>query len=705
MASTQAPNRLIHEKSPYLLQHAYNPVDWYPWGEQAFSAAQSQNKPIFLSIGYSTCHWCHVMERESFENPGLAQILNRHFISVKVDREERPDVDRVYMTFVQSTTGSGGWPMSVFLTPDRKPFFGGTYFPPVDAHGRPGFATLLTRVSEIWDHEKDKILNQAEHFTAALRTHLEPAPESRPWQIAWLDKAYQQLSGSFDPEEGGFSDAPKFPRPSVLMFLFRHWYRKQAQAALDMPLFTLQKMAEGGMYDHLGGGFHRYSVDARWHVPHFEKMLYDQAQLVMAYCEAYQITGEVPYKTVADHTLDYVLRDLRSSTGAFFSAEDADSQPDRDTTEKREGAFYVWTQTEIDQVLDPDQAQVFRRAYGIEVEGNVSSTYDPHGELSGQNIISRQTDTETIAKLTGKDVTTIQRLLLEARDRLKLLRDRRPRPHLDDKIVTAWNGLMISALARASRQLRSSAYLEAAEGAAEFFRQEMYPGQLLRSYRNGPGETHGFAEDYACLIQGLLDLYEAGFQIHWLQWAKTLQIQMDELFSDPAGGYFSTGREAPDILFRLQDDHDGAEPSANSVAFSNALRLGRLLNRSEFIASAERIAYRSSSILEQSPAAIPYLCAGLETLAATPIQVVVAGDRGSLKPESPLMDSLYRHYRPELIVLHADGGAAQEWLGEHVEAVREMKPVGDQVTFYVCQNFTCDLPVTDPEELEEKLRT
>src|SRR6267143_449158 len=540
MSGELKPNRLIREKSPYLLQHAHNPVDWFSWGEDAFAKARSEDKPIFLSIGYSTCHWCHVMEHERFESRNVAQILNRHFVSIKVDREERPDVDRVYMLFVQSTTGSGGWPMSVFLTPQLQPFFGGTYNPPKDRYGRPGFGTLLERLAGIWQQHQDKVINQGHQFTDALNDALtkkvsQPADAMR---AEWLDTADRQIASGFDPEEGGFGPAPKFPRPAVFHFLLRYWSRTGSATALDMSLFTLRKMAAGGMYDHLGGGFHRYSVDGRWHVPHFEKMLYDQAQLVSIYTEAYQITGDTLFARVVDETLGYLIRHLAAPEGGFYSAEDADSLPAAAASEKKEGAFYVWTDSEINAVLTPDESLVFRRSYGVEKAGNVRADSDPHGELSGQNVLFRQNDTELVAKLTGKTQAEVEKLLMSARDKI----------------------------------FRNPIHLQHAQRIASFLQNQLYSGSLLRSYRQGPGTVPGFAEDYAFLIQGLFDLYEADFDYQWLRWAIELQSEFEKRFADPAGGFFNTEGSAADILFSLKDDHDGAEPSANSVAAMNLIR-------------------------------------------------------------------------------------------------------------------------------------
>jgi len=696
------PNRLSREKSPYLLQHAHNPVDWYAWGEEAFARARAEAKPIFLSIGYSTCHWCHVMERESFENPRIAEVLNRHYVSVKVDREERPDVDRVYMAFVQATTGSGGWPMSVFLTPDLQPFHGGTYYPPEDRYGRPGFGTLLERIADIWRNSPDKILDQGSQFTEALRAHLQEVKGFGPLKVEWLDAGYRQLVSGFDPEEGGFSCAPKFPRPAIFNFLFRVGRRENKANAFAMAELTLRKMARGGIYDHLGGGFHRYSVDARWHVPHFEKMLYDQAQLVVAYLEAYQIAAATEFATVARETLDYVLRDLLSPQGGFYSAEDADSLPDAQAVEKKEGAFYVWTQEEIDQLLSPDESLVFQKTYGVGRRGNVDPGSDPHGELANRNVLFRQNDPETVAKLTGLPETQVLSAIAAAKQKLRTAREKRPRPHLDDKIVTAWNGLMISGFAKGFQVLRESAYLGAAQTAAGFIRQNLFGPRLLRSYREGAGKTFGFAEDYAFLIQGLLDLYEADFDVQWLQWAGELQLQMNGLFADKTGGYFSTEADALDILFRLKEDHDGAEPSANSIAAMNLIRLSRIFNRSEFQDSAARIIGTFHSTLERMAVALPQMLAALDSTVREPVQIVVAGPRND-PATTEFLRVIGGRYLPDKIVLLADGEKNQEWLQQHIETIRQMIPLDGKPAVYVCRNFACELPVTDAEKLEAML--
>src|SRR3989441_4097906 len=564
-AASGHTNRLAQEKSPYLLQHAHNPVDWYPWGEEAFGKARRENKPIFLSVGYSTCHWCHVMAHESFESEDVATIMNREFVNIKVDREERPDVDRVYMTFVQATTGGGGWPMSVWLTPDLKPFVGGTYFPPEDRYGQPGFKKMLERIATGWKENHDKIVEQGTNIVAALRESQSAATAEGKIDAASLDAAYKQLDSSYDPREGGFGNAPKFPRPVTLNFLTRFYGRdpksESGKQALEMTLFTLRKMAAGGMHDHLGGGFHRYSVGRYWHVPHFEKMLYDQAQLATAYLDAFQITHDRRYESVARDILDYVARDLTCKEGGFFSAEDADSFFEHGKPEHGEGAFYVWTEKQIDDALGADAA-VFKFHFGVQPHGNTPEGSDPQDEFRGKNIlIERHTLAET-AKHFKKSDDEIRQSLMRSREKLLTIRNKRPRPHLDDKIIAAWNGLMISAYARAAQVLDDSRYLEIATGAAKFLRANLYEEKsklLYRNYRGGRSDIEGFADDYAFVIQGLLDLYEASFDIEWLKLAVELQDMQDRLFFDEkSGGLFSTSGKEISVVLREQGGNDRA---------------------------------------------------------------------------------------------------------------------------------------------------
>ena len=725
------PNRLAREKSPYLLQHAQNPVDWFPWGEEAFAKARRENKPIFLSIGYSTCHWCHVMAHESFERTEVAAIMNREFVNIKVDREERPDVDRVYMTFVQATTGSGGWPMSVWLTPELKPFVGGTYFPPEDRHGQPAFSSVMQRIAAAWKQGHEKIAEQGTKIIAAL-SQAASGSEEKPAQLgaATLDAAYQQIARIYDAHEGGFGTAPKFPRPVTLNFLFRVYARARESAsgkhALEMNSFTLRKMAAGGIHDHLGGGFHRYSVDSFWHVPHFEKMLYDQAQLAVAYLEAFQITREPLFEEVARDILDYVRRDMTAKEGGFFSAEDADSvfpvaavsdRPNapeagpesagaqRAPLQHGEGAFYTWSKKEIDAALGPS-AGVFSYHYGVQPDGNVPPSADPHAEFTGKNILLElQTVAET-AKHFKKEEGEVREILAKSRATLLSLRAKRPRPHLDDKIITAWNGLMISAYARGAQVLNDPGYLQAATRAATFVRTQLYDESrkvLVRNFRGGRSEVEGFADDYAFVIQGLLDLYEASFDVSWLQFAIGLQETQDQLFLDEGrGGYFSgTGKDAS-ILLRMKEDNDSAEPAASSVAALNLLRLAQFRDETRWRERAEKTINAFSPQISHFPSAMPQMLVALDFSLGQPRQIVVSGMRDS-KEAAALIEEVHRHFLPNKILLRADGGDGQKYLEERLEALRGMKPVEGKPAAYVCENFTCKTPVNNPEALRNLL--
>jgi uncharacterized protein len=708
---SQHTNRLAREKSPYLLQHAHNPVDWFPWSEEAFAKARKENKPIFLSIGYSTCHWCHVMAHESFENAETAKLMNREFVNIKVDREERPDVDRVYMTFVQATTGGGGWPMSVWLTPDLQPFVGGTYFPPEDRHGQPSFPKVLERIAATWKENHAKIAEQGAKIIAALREAGNVSAEkSDSVAPEILDAGYQQLSRLYDAHEGGFSNAPKFPRPATLNFLFRVYARNGTESAngnhaLEMNLHTLRKMAAGGIHDHLGGGFHRYSVDALWHVPHFEKMLYDQAQLAVAYLDAFQITRDPEFEKVARGILDYVRREMTAKNGGFFSAEDADSLLEHGKPDHTEGAFYVWTKKEIDDSLG-DNAEIFDFHYGVEPEGNAPGGSDPQEEFRGKNIlIQRHTVAET-AKHFRKGEAEIGASLEKSRKILFELRTKRPRPHLDDKIITAWNGLMISAFARGANVLDDADYLDSATRATQFLRANLYDESkktLLRNFRGGKGTVAGFAEDYAFVIQGLLDLYEAGFDIRWLQFAVELQQTQDRIFLDEKnGGYFSTSGEDKSVLLRMKEDNDGAEPSPNSIAALNLLRLAQLRGAQPYRESAGKTIQAFSSILGRAPTALPQMLVAFDYSLGKPRQIVIAGEKERAETKK-LLNEVRRHYLPATTLLLADEGEGQKYLGEKLEAIRAMKMVDGKATAYVCENFTCKAPVTDARELRRLL--
>ena len=696
-------NRLIDAKSPYLQLHAHNPVDWFSWGEEAFEKARREDKPIFLSIGYSTCHWCHVMEEESFSDPAIAEIMNGNFVSIKVDREERPDVDRVYMSYVQASTGSGGWPMSVFLTPDLKPFFGGTYFPPDDRYGRPGFRTLLERVQSAWASERDKVLQAANTATQSLQAQFSAgtAGGANPnLGTAVRDETYRQIKASYDATEGGFGPAPKFPRPVVLNFLVRHYARTKEKTALDMTLHTLRAMAHGGMHDHLGGGFHRYSTDSRWHVPHFEKMLYDQAQLAIAYAEAYQITKDTFFANVARDILQYILRDMRGEEGGFYSAEDADSLIQEGKPERAEGAFYAWTADQLATVLGEELAAIFSYHYGVEPAGNVPAQQDIQGEFVGKNVlIIRHTVSETAAKF-GKSEEQTRSFLDTARGKLFTARATRPRPSLDDKVLTAWNGLMISAFARASQVLEEPRYLQAALRAAEFIESRMYDAdanRLQRRYREGDVDIDGVLEDYAFLIQGLLDLYEASFNVKWLSWAVRLQERQDDLFWDAkGGGYFATRAEAPDILFRMKDDYDGAEPSANSVAVMNLLRLWQMTGGQQWRDKADSTFAVFADRLAQQGAAVPQLVAAFDFSLSKPKQIIIAGEPGAADTRA-MLEIVHRRFIPNKILLLADGGPAQAQLARWLPFMEGVSRQGGRATAYICEDYVCQLPTADPQ--------
>jgi len=708
-------NRLGSERSPYLLQHARNPVDWYPWGDDAFGRARREDKPIFLSIGYSTCHWCHVMEHESFENGEIAGLLNRDFVSIKVDREERPDVDRVYMSFVQATTGSGGWPMTVFLTPELKPFFGGTYFPPSSRWGRPGFSDLLRELARVWKKDRPRVEGAAAELLQRLRavtaTDGAARAESEIAPAAALDTAVEQFRSAFDERRGGFGDAPKFPRPSELLFLLREHARRTAAGEppgmpLRMAIGTLRAMALGGMRDHVGGGFHRYSVDGDWRVPHFEKMLYDQAQLVLAYLEAAQATGDAFYATVAEDTLEYVRRDMTDPGGAFYSAEDADSLPpeqaDVPGAHKTEGAFYVWSDEEIGTLLGAD-AEVARRRFGIEPGGN--APHDPQEEFTGKNLLYTARSIEDVAAATGRTPDAVASTLVGIRETLFLHRTGRPRPHLDDKVLTAWNGLMIAAFARAARVLvdrpLAAAWLEAAERAARFVKRTLWvDGRLLRRYRAGDAAIDAYAEDHAYLVWGLLELFQAGGDAEWLEWALSLQSQQDEKFWDEKeGGWFSTTGTDPTVLLRLKEDYDGAEPAASSVSTLNALTIAYLTGDQHVRARAERTLARYGPRIGAAGRTIPMMLCALSGWHAGYAQLVIAGapDRAA-----PLARELARHYRPFTIVVPLVPGPPQQRLARLLPFTAAMSGQ-DGAAAYVCRDFTCRQPVTTPEELARQL--
>jgi uncharacterized protein YyaL (SSP411 family) len=690
------------------------------------------------------------MAHESFESDAVAAVLNRDFIPIKVDREERPDLDRIYMTYVQQTTGHGGWPMSVWLTPGGQPFFGGTYFPRDDHHQRPGFITVLETIARHWREQRPKIEQGAADIVARLAQHARgggaaAAGATEPLHEAAggaYEKGFQYFYDAHDTRWGGFGGAPKFPRASILEFLFRTAALQGVnsdlgQAALGVCAVTLQRMAEGGLHDHLGGGFHRYSVDAEWHVPHFEKMLYDQALVALNYLEAQQATQLPVFGWVARGIFDYVARDLTHPAGGFYSAEDADSLPPEAATSDRgrgtgarkaEGAFYVWSQQEIEDVLGADAA-FFSAHYDVKPEGNVA--HDPHGEFTGKNVLRQLRPLTRTAEQFKLPPADAEQKLLACLEKLRAVRERRPRPHRDDKIVTAWNGLMISALAKGHRVLGRETtgggdgppdrpgesarpavapYLDAATRAAEFIQRELYDaagGELHRTWLGSRSPIPAFAEDYASLIQGLLDLYEAGFDIRWLQWAEQLQRRQDELFWDAErGGYFNTRGGDPAVILRLKDDYDGAEPAANSIAALNLLRLDWMMgggkDAGDYRTKALRTLEASRAQWSEHPQALPQALVALEAALAEPRTVVLAGDPAA-EDFRALAATLGETLGPRRAVLAADGGAGQAWLAARRPYLAEMRPLGGRATAYVCENFSCRAPVTSCTELRSIL--
>jgi len=696
-------NRLAHTNSPYLLLHAHNPVDWYPWGDEAFEKARKEHKPIFLSVGYFTCHWCHVMEKESYSDASVAAILNRYFVSIKVDREERPDIDRLYIAYVEATRGSAGWPLNVLLTPDRKPFLGGTYFTPEQ------LKSLLERVAKAWNKQPNSITQTAGRAAQQLvRIVSEQSVSAKDLQPDILDKAYEQTASIYDAANGGFGGAPKFPRPVTLCFLLRYYARTGKRTALDMTLNTLQAMVRGGIHDQLGGGFHRYSTGATWLVPHFEKMLYDQAQLAITYAEAYQITHDRLYADTTRNILDFVLREMQQPRGGFASAEDADSQLASGKPDTSEGAFYVWSTKEIESVLDKQDAEIFGYAYGVEIAGNMPSNQDVRGELRGKNVLYEAHSTEDTAKRFGLAVEQAAEKLTAARKALLEARNRRPHPPLDDKIVTAWNGMMISALARASQAVDEPRYLERAEATTRFLKRRLFDsktGKLWRSYRGSGVSVSGFLDDYTDLIAGLLDLYQADFDVRWLSWAVSLQEKQDWLFGDDKdGGYFDVGASDTSLLSRTREAYDGAEPSPNSTAVMNLLRLAQFTDRAAWRDKAQKAISAFAARLQSDPDAVPALASAVDFRLAQKKQILIAGDPTS-KDTRELLRLVNARFLPNKVLLLADGGAGQRQLAAWLPFVAGTHRIKGRATAYVCENYVCKLPTTDPQVVAHLLES
>jgi uncharacterized protein YyaL (SSP411 family) len=688
------PNRLINEKSPYLLQHAFNPVEWYPWGVEAFTKARNEQKPIFLSVGYSTCHWCHVMERESFENDSIAHLMNDYFVCIKVDREERPDVDKVYMTALQGMGQNGGWPMSMFLTPDLKPFYGGTYFPPMSQYGRIGFADLLRRIHDVWATDREKVVRSADGIIKALR-EVPPSLPASSLNPTLLDTCFEQFQRIFDQKFGGFGSGAKFPRPSVFNFLLRYYSRTKNPAALDMVERTLKKMAAGGIYDHIGGGFHRYSVDSEWRVPHFEKMLYDQAQIVCSYVDLFQITGNPLYAAVANETLEYVLRDLTSKEGGFFSAEDADSPKSEKPEEKGEGAFYLWTREEVLSILGGKDGEVFCYYYGIEGGGN--APFDPQQEFTGRNILYVAHSLDETAASFKIPSSNVAKLLSQGRLKLLEVRSRRARPDLDDKILTSWNGLMISAFARGFQALQNPAYLEAAERSAEFIIKNLSDPeseQLKRRYRDGDAGLEAHLDDYAFLVQGLLDLYEASFDVKWLEYALSITKTQNSLFEDAnEGGFFDTSGEDSTVLVRMKEQYDGAEPTGSSIAVMNLLRLAEVTDDKGMRKRAEKALLVFGEVLQKQPVVMPQMAAAYEySLGGR--QIIVAGLKGDPATRA-ILDEVNARYLPDkILILLGDEDATKRLVT--LNPFYESLSMNDgRPTAFICRDYVCSLPTSD----------
>ena len=690
--TSHASNRLIREKSPYLLQHAHNPVDWYPWGPEAFAKAAHEGKPIFLSIGYSTCHWCHVMAHESFEDPSVAALLNRSFVSIKVDREEHPDLDQVYMRAVTMMTGQGGWPLTVFLTPDLQPFFGGTYFPPQRTGRLPGFTEVLEGAVNVWQNKRDEVLASAQQITASLREQMTQGGAEGSVSLQLLHAAFNEAVATFDEIAGGFGGAPKFPRSHELSFLLRYWARSRTGQALDMVTTTLDHLACGGIHDHLGGGFHRYATDAQWLVPHFEKMLYDQALLARTYLEAYRAAKRPEDAGVARNIFEYVLRDLTDAQGGFYSAEDADS-------EGEEGRFYAWTPQEVIDVLGPEEGGLFNRFYGVTPEGNFEHR---------TSILHIEQPLTLFGKLKGFEAQPLAERLRAGRARLLQARNTRVRPHRDDKILTSWNGLMIAALADGAATLEEPRYLAAAERAARFILSSvsatdgglptptgLRQADLLRRWADGDARYPGTLEDYAFFTDGLLALYEADFDPHWLAEAKRLATRMIERFWDEQdGGFFLRGADEPELIVRAKELYDGATPSGNSVAVGVLLRLGRLTAEARFDTLRRRALEAFAPALEQAPSASPQMLSAVDFALGPTMEIVIAGEPGA-PATAQMLQALRARFLPRaVIVLHPTGpsGAAIEALAPYVGA---QAPLNGKSAAYVCENFTCHLPTTD----------
>jgi len=689
------PNRLIKETSPYLRQHAHNPVDWYPWGPEAFGRAQRENKPIFLSIGYSTCHWCHVMAHESFEHPEVARLMNETFVSIKVDREERPDIDNVYMSACQVMTGSGGWPLSIIITPDKKPFFAATYIPREGRFGLIGMMELIPHIRELWATQRGEALSLSNKIATVLQQTSQDTP-GEELDEATLELTYEQLAKRFDGQHAGFSSAPKFPTPHNLFFLLRYWKRGGNEAALDMVKKTLQAMRRGGIYDHVGFGFHRYSTDSQWLVPHFEKMLYDQAMLAMAYTEAYQATGKEDYGKTAREIFTYVLRDMTVPEGGFCSAEDADS-------EREEGKFYLWTQEEVRQALGNEEADFTAQVFNIEKDGNF--TEQATRRKSGVNILHLRKPLEKIASDLNLSQQDLQAHLEVIRPKLFAYREKRVHPMKDDKILTDWNGLMIAALAKGAQAFDEPEYAEAACRAADFILGNMRKadGRLWHRYRDGQAGVEANLDDYAFLVWGLIELYEAIFDARHLGVALELTGDMVRHFWDKdGGGLYLVPDDGESLFVRKKEIYDGAMPSGNSMAMLNLLRLGRMTANSDLEEKAAKIGRAFSRSVKQSPSAHTQLMVALDFGIGPCYEVVIAGN-AKAEDTKAMVKALRTRFLPNKVVLLNPSEQKSPEIAQLAEFTKNQSSIGGKATAYVCLNYNCKLPTTDINKMLELL--
>jgi uncharacterized protein YyaL (SSP411 family) len=689
-------NRLINEKSPYLLQHAANPVDWYPWGEEAFEKARKEDKPIFLSIGYSTCHWCHVMENESFQDSDLAALMNDTFVSIKVDREERPDIDNIYMTVCQMITGSGGWPLTIIMTPDKKPFYVGTYIPRESRFGLIGLSELVPRIKEIWQTRRDEIAKTADQIAEALARTTSSSPPDSDLGEPVLKAAFEQYEYSFDRRFGGFGSAPKFPAPHNFLFLLRYRKRAGEDAALKMTEKTLSAMRLGGIYDHLGYGFHRYSTDVQWLVPHFEKMLYDQALMAMAYIETYQATGKEEFKDIAREIFTYVLRDMTDTSGGFYSAEDADS-------EGVEGKFYIWSADEIRKALEPDDARLAMMIFNVNEEGNFDEPIQ-QGK-TGQNILHLTKPLPGTASEMGIPYDELMARLEKIRSCLFEVRNLRIHPRKDDKILTDWNGLMIAALALGGQVFDEPLYVDAARKAVAFIMANMRgpDGRLYHRYREKEAAMHGTIDDYAFLIWGLLNLYEATFDIRYLRDALELNGDMLDHFWDKRdGGFFFTADDAEKLPVRRKEVFDAAIPSGNSVAALNLFRLARITGEIDYEARAERTITISADQVRQAPQAFTMLLCALDFELGPSYEIVIVG-RPTADDTHQMLKAIRTRFIPNKIVIVKPAGHDSPDVVHFADFIKAQTGIEGKATAYICRNYSCDLPTNDISKLVELL--